>query len=841
MAGRVCFAALVAAGVILASATPERAPEARRRLPARPGHKHTLHAAPGDLNYAFGPKRHQRAWPGAHSIAADGGATLTVTYDGFDASSRAAFQAAVDIWASTIESPVPIRIRATWTSMGPDILGSAWPTVLCGADNGVADTYYAAALADKLDGGAFCAALVGENAEIEAYFNSDFDDWDFGTSGVGVPDKYSFMTAVLHEIGHGLGFVGLFTSSNGMGDLLLEPNTPSIYDRFAVDGDDAPLLGLARPSAALHGRLTGDDTFFNGANATFRNAGSKPKLETHDFEATWDIPSDHGWLEGSSYSHVDDVSYSATPNGLMTWALNSNEVFTDVGPIVKGIFQDQGWTIRDVPSMPLLIAPSGTIATTTPNFSWTAVADATSYDVYIAAGASPVVNTTYAASAHCSGGTCTLPSPIALTNGQAYAWRVRGRNANGGGVWSATSTITVAVLPAATSVIAPVGSGAALQSTYVWNAVSDATYYLLQVSRNGTVMFQQWYTTALAACTVSRCSVTPATVLSPLTPHSVRVQTWNPGGYGPWSASVPFTTGQLPAAPSLSGPGGTVTTPAPTYSWSVSAGATAYYLWVTRVGSGPTIQTVYPASSVCTAAVCSVTPRTELLNGEHRWWIQAISAVGAGPWSAAGTFAVNATAPSLATLTWPVSRVSGAIRPTYRWNRVSNSTWYYLWVDRGPATTPTLTTWFFGADVCSGTVCSVTPNVPLTPGTSYRWYIQTWSSRGTGPWAGTTLSVAARTPGLATLVAPGGSGVVAKPTYVWLRVEGSSWYYLWVSVGGQPVTQIWYRAEDVCVPTGPLCSMTSNLPLSSGSYVFWIQTWNDFGYGPWSAARAFSR
>src|SRR5262249_10796016 len=54
----------------------------------------------------------------------------------------------------------------------------------------------------------------------------------------------------------------------------------------------------------------------------------------------------NGWLQGSSYSHVDDVAYTGTSNGLMTWQLAGNEVYTDPGPIMRGIFTDSGWTLN---------------------------------------------------------------------------------------------------------------------------------------------------------------------------------------------------------------------------------------------------------------------------------------------------------------------------------------------------------------------------------------------------------------------------------------------------------------------------------------------------------------
>ena len=66
---------------------------------------------------------------------ADGGvraaqATFQVNYSGFPTDARIAFQAAVDIWASYVASPVPIVIDASWTPLPTGILGRADATVV---------------------------------------------------------------------------------------------------------------------------------------------------------------------------------------------------------------------------------------------------------------------------------------------------------------------------------------------------------------------------------------------------------------------------------------------------------------------------------------------------------------------------------------------------------------------------------------------------------------------------------------------------------------------------------------------------------------------------------------
>ena len=300
-----------------------------------------LYAAPGDLKYAYGPQ-------GADLARIVNGdrpatATFTVTYNGFSPQAQAAFQAAVNIWSSVLTSPAPIRITANWTDLGSTgILGSAGPTALCTSTGAgaVSGALYATALADKLQGSQYCAALASTDHEIDANFNSTFASWEYGTSGTGQAGKYSFMTVVLHELGHGLGFFGDFYASGGVGHLLNDSN-PSIYDRFATVGAGGSLLlNISRPSTTLGSQLVSDNTYWNGANAP--NA----KLETGNFTTKYGRSSDNGWSQGSSYSHADDLLYSGTSNGLMTFQLNSNEVYTDPGPVVRGMFKDEGWTVN---------------------------------------------------------------------------------------------------------------------------------------------------------------------------------------------------------------------------------------------------------------------------------------------------------------------------------------------------------------------------------------------------------------------------------------------------------------------------------------------------------------
>ena len=91
-------------------------------------------------------------------------------------------------------------------------------------------------------------------------------------------------------------------------------------------------------------------------------------------------------------------------------------------------------------------------------------------------------------------------------------------------------------------------------------------------------------------------------------------------------------------------------------------------------------------------------------------------------------------------------------------------------------------------------------------------------------------------------VAPSGTITTATPTYKWNAVAGSTWYYLWVNDSAGNRIKQWYTAADAGCPSGiGTCSVIPASVLNSGAGLWWIQTWNDDGYGPWSSPKVFTR
>ncbi|MDQ3071281.1 MAG: S8 family serine peptidase [Acidobacteriota bacterium] len=85
------------------------------------------------------------------------------------------------------------------------------------------------------------------------------------------------------------------------------------------------------------------------------------------------------------------------------------------------------------------------------------------------------------------------------------------------------------------------------------------------------------------------------------------------------------------------------------------------------------------------------------------------------------------------TLTSP-SGTSPSTKPKYTWKKVAAATDYRLWVEVAGSDKAKINTWYKSNDVCTGTTCSVTPNVALAAGQTYDWWIQTFEFR-IGPWS----------------------------------------------------------------------------------------------------------
>jgi len=309
------------------------------------------------------------------------------------------------------------------------------------------------------------------------------------------------------------------------------------------------------------------------------------------------------------------------------------------------------YTIPVTPKAPTLITPTGTIAQSSPAYTWTAVPGADSYRIYVADTQnpnSPLINAWYtAAAAGCASGVgqCTLSPAVTLPDADYY-WTVRGKNGQGEGPWSANrnfKVLTTTVAPGLPTLLSPSGTGNDATPTYSWNAVPGATSYRLYVadqSDPNAPYVNVWYTAAQAGCEsgTGTCSITPATAL-PDAAYYWWIRAKNVAGQGPWSAykaCAVVTTTTIPVAPTLVTPTGTITNATPTFTWNAVSNATSYRIYLTDAANNVELNKWYTAAQAgCSSGTgtCSITPAVSLTNDSYRWQMQSKNIAGTSAWS----------------------------------------------------------------------------------------------------------------------------------------------------------------------------------------------------------------
>jgi len=257
-------------------------------------------------------------------------ANIIDNYNGFTEEAKIAYQYAVDIWASILKSPVTIYVNANYITQQQGVLGSAIPADFVRDYEGAPaeNTFYPIALAEKIAGKDLNKP---GDPDIISNFNSNFNFY-FGTDGNPPLGQYDFVSIVLHELGHGLGFVGLASYQNQVGSWSAgQTGKPSIFTEFVNLVDGTPIVDLPDNSEETGNALTGNNLFFNGP-ISVNQLGFEPKLYA---------PST--WSGGSSYSHLDENEYFAgNENSLMSPQFGAGEAIHNPG-ITYEIFADMGW------------------------------------------------------------------------------------------------------------------------------------------------------------------------------------------------------------------------------------------------------------------------------------------------------------------------------------------------------------------------------------------------------------------------------------------------------------------------------------------------------------------
>jgi hypothetical protein len=260
---------------------------------------------------------------------------IIVKYSLFPQKAKDAFEYAVNIWEHIIESDVPIYIQANWRPQGQNTLGSAGPSDYYTDFKNIPhkNRFYPVAIVEKITK----TEITGSSSpDIVATFNEDID-WYFETDGDTPELLYDFVTVVLHEITHGLGFTGFFFVSNDLGNYGYEEfGEAAAFDLLVIKNNGDELVDTAIfkiESSELNDALISGSIYANSPSAIKKSNNYKPRLYS---PSTWD--------DGSSIYHLNDLTYpGGTENALMTHAIGKGEANHNPGPISSGIMNDIGW------------------------------------------------------------------------------------------------------------------------------------------------------------------------------------------------------------------------------------------------------------------------------------------------------------------------------------------------------------------------------------------------------------------------------------------------------------------------------------------------------------------
>ena len=237
---------------------------------------------------------------------------------------KPAIQAAIDTWSENFASKVDVKVSISWARASNYGVLAAASSVSNFVFPEAPDKtlYYASALANSIAG----RDLDKNKPEMEITITSTAP-WYYGTDGNCPKNLYDLQSVILHEMGHGLGFISGSYYDEFSGAARIDQPTP--FDAYVQLPDGRRLADMPSPSVET-GRALTTSLSWSGENAIKANNNVKPKLYT---------PSPYEG--GSSVSHLDEATFKdSLLDAVMTPNLDSGEVFHSPGPLLLAMFED---------------------------------------------------------------------------------------------------------------------------------------------------------------------------------------------------------------------------------------------------------------------------------------------------------------------------------------------------------------------------------------------------------------------------------------------------------------------------------------------------------------------
>lgn len=254
-------------------------------------------------------------------------------------------QFAADIWAECLSSPVPIQVFAQFNELLciPNvgaILGSAGPFTVHGNFTNAPeqDTWFVQAEANALSG----TDLDPSFPDMAMQFNSLIDDeciipglvWYYGVDGNAPPGQLDFFATVLHEIGHGIGFLSIVDETTGENFFGLN----DIWNYYLEDNSEGLLWKDMTDGQRMASAIDDQDLVWAGSNVN--NAAAAIPLLDGRTNGKVRMYAPNPVRPGSSVSHFD---VTATPEEIMEPFANGA---LSLG-LATDLLKDIGWPLNE--------------------------------------------------------------------------------------------------------------------------------------------------------------------------------------------------------------------------------------------------------------------------------------------------------------------------------------------------------------------------------------------------------------------------------------------------------------------------------------------------------------
>jgi|GEM_PF-2440166 len=499
---------------------------------------------------------------------------------------------------------------------------------------------------------------------------------------------------------------------------------------------------------------------------------------------TYDIELDAG-MGFASLINVATTSFAlplaVTSTGPHTWHVRA-KLNAAAGPWSAS----RSFTVTGSPDQPVTVNPaSGAIILydAATNFTWNAVANASSYQIQFDNDPPIIVS-----------GTNYTRSFTVLGD---HTWKVKAINSAGSSDWSSPKSLTV------TLGVPNLNSPANAATFYVGSAIT-----LSWTSVTGATSYDVELDAGLGYVTLTNTAGTNLTiqlVASMAGPHTWHVRAKNSPTVGQWSSSRSYTVIGIPEIPTLLTPanGSSIFTQVATnFTWSPAANATGYLIQFDSESPVVVSGTGYS--------------RTFGSAGIHTWKVQATNAAGSSDWSQANTFSVVLGIPTLIT---PADAAVFLIGSTisFSWTPMAGATSYDLEIDAGTL------------QVTLNNLSGSSMDLPVTATNVgiHNWHARAKYGSSTGSWSATRTYTVLGKPAAPVLVSP------ANGSIVYANIAAN---FIWRSVPTVTNYQIQFDNEASASLSDTTTLKTFTV---QGNHTWKVKALNAAGESDWSAVGSF--